>query len=52
MFPITIVLNPIFKLEHIPQGENKFFMKTLLNMLELVNIVEASSSMPIDNILA
>ena len=34
MFPIAIVLDPRFKLEHIPHGEQKFFMETLLNMLE------------------
>ena len=34
MFPIATVLDPRFKLEHIPHGEHKFFMETLLNMLE------------------
>ena len=52
MFPIVIVLDPRFKLKHIPRDERKFFMETLLNMLESVCIVEASSSMPIDDLLA
>ena len=34
MFPIATLIDPRFKLEHIPYGEHKFFMKTLLNMLE------------------
>ena len=52
LFTIDTVLDPRFKLEHIPHGEHKFFMKTLLNMPESVRIVEASSSMPIDDLLA
>ena len=52
MFPIAIVLDPRFKLKHILPGEHKFFMETLLNMLESVRIVEALSSMPIDDLLA
>ena len=52
MFPIAIVLDPWFKLEHIPHGEQKFFMKTLLNLLESVRIIEGSSSVPIDDLLA
>ena len=48
MFPIAIVLDPRFKLEHIPHGEHKFVMKTLVKKLESLRIVEASSSMPID----
>ena len=52
MFPIATVLDPRFKLEHIPQGEHKFFMETLLNMLESVCIIEGLSSMPIDDLLA
>ena len=34
MFPIATVLDPRFKLEHIPHGEQNFVMKNLLNMLE------------------
>ena len=45
VFPIATMLDPRFKLEHIPHGEHKFIMKTLLNMLELVRIAEAWSSM-------
>ena len=52
MFPIATVLDPRFKLEHIPHGEHKFVMETLLNMLESVCIVEALSSMPINDLLA
>ena len=52
MFPIATVLDTRFKLEHIHHGEHKFFMETLLNMLDLVRIIEASSSMSIDNLLA
>ena len=52
MFLISTMLDPKFKLKHIPHGELKFFLKTLLGMLESVRIVEASSSMPIDNHLA
>ena len=53
MFPISTVLNSRFKLEHIPHGEhNNFVMETLLNMLGSVHIIEALSSMPIDDLLA
>ena len=52
MFPIATVLDPRFKLEHIPHGEQKFFRETLLNLLESVRIIEGSSSMPIDGLLA
>ena len=52
MFPIATVLDPRFKLEYIPHGERKFVMETLLNMLESVPIIEASSSIPIDDLLA
>ena len=52
MFPIATVLDPRFKLEHVPHGEHKFVMETLLNMLESVRIIEASSSMPIDDLFA
>ena len=45
MFPIATVLDPRFKLEHIPHGEQNFVMETLLNLLELVRIIEGSSSM-------
>ena len=52
MFPIAIGLDPRFKLKHIPHDERKFIMETLLNMLESVRIIEASSSMLIDDLLA
>ena len=52
MFPIATVLDPRFKLEHIPHGEQKFVVETLLNLLESVCIIEGSSSMPIDDLLA
>ena len=52
MFFISIVLDPRFKLEHIPHGEHKFFMETLVKKLESVRIVEASSSISIDDLLA
>ena len=39
MFPIATVLDPRFKLEHIPHGEHKFVMETLLNMLKSVHII-------------
>ena len=52
MFLISTMLDPKFKLKHIPHGEHMFFLKTLLSMLESMRIVEASSSMPIDNHLA
>ena len=50
MFPIATVLDPSMKSEHIPHGEYKFVMKTLINMLESTCIIEASSSMSIDDI--
>ena len=34
MFPITIMLDPGFKLEHMFHDEHKFVVETLLNMLE------------------
>ena len=46
------MLDPRFKLEHISYGEQKFVMETLLNLLESVRIIEGSSSMLIDNLLA
>ena len=52
MSPIAIVLGPRFKLGHIPHGEHKFVMKTLLNMLKSVHLIEASSSTLIDDLLA
>ena len=52
MFPIATVLDPRFKLEHIPHGEKIFVMETLLNILESVRIIEGSSSIPIDDLLA
>lgn len=44
MFPIATTLDPRFKLEHIPEGEHTFVIKILLDLLETVNVVEASSS--------
>ena len=52
MYSITTMVDLRFKLEHIPQGAHKFFMETLLNILESMHIVEASSSMSIDDRLA
>ena len=52
MFPIALVLDPRFKLEHIPYDEHNFVMKILLNMLESVCIVEASSFTSIDDLFA
>ena len=52
IFPIAIVLDPRFKLGHIPHGEQKFVMETLPNMLELVHSIQASTSTPIDDVLA
>ena len=52
MFPVATVLDPRFKLKHIPHSVHKFIIETLLNMLESVRIVEASTSMPIDDLLA
>ena len=52
MFPISTVLDPRLKLEHIPHGEKKFVVETLLNLLESVRIIKGSSSMPIDDLLA
>ena len=52
MFPIATMLDPRFKLEQIPHGEKKFVMENLLNMLESVRIIEGSSSMSIDDLLA
>ena len=52
MFPIATALDPRFKLEHIPHGEQKFVTETLLNLLKSVSVIEGSSSMPIDDRLA
>ena len=52
MFPISTVLDPRFKLRHIPYSDHNFDMKFLLNRLESVRIIEASSSTPIDDLLA
>ena len=43
--------NPRFKFGHIPHGEHNFFMETLLNMLESMRPIQASTSTPIDNVL-
>ena len=51
IFPIAIVLDPRFMLGHIPHGEHKFFIETLLNMLESVRPIEASTYTPIDDLL-
>ena len=52
MFSIATVLDPRFKLGYIPQGEQNFVLETLLNMLELVCPIQASTSTPIDDVLA
>ena len=52
VFPIATMLDPKFKLGHIPYCEHNFAIKILLNMLELVRIIEASSSTLIDGLLA
>ena len=36
MLPIATVLDRRFKLGHIPHGEHKFIMNTLLNMLRVL----------------
>ena len=33
MFPIATILDPRFKLGHIPHGDHKFVIETLLNLL-------------------
>ena len=52
VFPISTLLDPRFKLKHIPYDEHNFFMEILLNMLKSVCIIEVSSSMPINDLLA
>ena len=52
MFPIATMVDPRFKLEHILHGEQKFVMETLLDMLESVCILEASSFIPFDDLFA
>ena len=52
VFPITTMLDPRFKLGHIPYGEHNFVMEILLNMLELVRIIEGLSSTLMDDLLA
>ena len=52
MFLIATMLDLRFMMEHIPHDEHKFVIKTLLNMLELIRIIEALSSIPIDDLLA
>ena len=52
MFSIATVLNPRFKLGHILQGEHNFILETLLNMLESVRPIQASTYTPIDDVLA
>ena len=52
MFSIATVLDPRFKLGHIPQGEQNFVLETLLNMLESMRPIQASTSTPIDDVLA
>ena len=52
MFSIAIVLDPRFKFGHIPHGEHNFFMETLINMLESMRPIQASTSTPIDDVLA
>ena len=51
VFPIAAMLDHRFKWGHIPYSEHKFVMKILLNILESVHIIEASSSMLIDDLL-
>ena len=52
MFYIATVLDPRFKLGHIPHGEHNCVMETLLNMLESVCPIQASTSTTIDDVLA
>ena len=52
MFYIVTVLDPRFKLGHIPHGEHNCVMETLLNMLESMHPIQASTSTPIDDVLA
>ena len=51
MFSIATSLHPRFKLGHIPHGEHNFVMETLLNMLESMRPIQASTSTPIDDVL-
>ena len=39
-------------LSHIPQGEHNFVSETLLNMLESMRPIQASTSTLIDDVLA
>ena len=52
MFPTATQLDPRFKLGHITYGKHNFVMAILLNMLELVRIIEASSYTSINDVLA
>ena len=52
VFPIATVLDPRFKLRHITYSEHNFVKEILLNMLESVRIIEASSSTSIDDLLS
>ena len=52
VFLIATLLDPRFKLGHIPYGEHEFVRAILLNMLESVRIIEALSSTPIYDLLA
>ena len=52
VFSSATVLDPRFKLGHIPHGEHNFVMETLLNMLESVRPIQAATTTPIDDVLA
>ena len=46
------MLHPILKFGHIPHGEHKFVIETLLKLLELLHIIEALSTTMIDDLMA
>ena len=52
MFSIATVIDPTFKLGHIPHGEHNFVMETLVNKLETVHPIQASTSTSINDVLA
>ena len=52
MFPISIVLDPRSNLGHIPYGEKTLIKETLLNTLESRDIIQALSTILIDDLIA
>ena len=45
---MATIVDPRFKVEHISLDEHKFISTTLLDFIDLENVVEASSTNPID----